>query len=206
MVWVHPQRPLKKKIPPPPDVSLWFLTSHLCVRFSSRNESSGLGCHSTNAISDELVLFCATIQRNGHTGRRAQRAHRQQRFHSVRQSILQRWSGRQCFADRWLLSSPQSDAGKSYKAKSLNWNRGDPMASRRGQILLANFYPICVLPMRLATVSTEIPFRLRDFALYTLSARHSNFTKILTNFSKLIATQKLTTKSEITTQQTRHLH
>ena len=32
------------------------------------------------------------------------------------------------------------------------------MASRRGQILLEVFYPICVLPVRLATVSTQVPF------------------------------------------------
>ena len=37
----------------------------------------------------------------------------------------------------------------------LSWNRGVPMASRRGQILLAVFYSMRVLPMRLATVSTQ---------------------------------------------------
>ena len=40
-----------------------------------------------------------------------------------------------------------------------------PMASRRGQILLAVFCSMRVLPMRLATVSTQGPLQLRDFAL-----------------------------------------
>ena len=42
-----------------------------------------------------------------------------------------------------------------YKAMSLRWNRGVPMASRRGQSLLAVFYSTRVLPMRLAIASTR---------------------------------------------------
>ena len=53
-----------------------------------------------------------------------------------------------------------------YKAKSPSWNRGVPMASRRGQILLAVFILMPVLPIRLATVSTQVLFQLRDFAFY----------------------------------------
>ena len=52
------------------------------------------------------------------------------------------------------------------KAKPLSWNRGVPMASRRGHILLAVFYSRRVWPMRLATVATQVPFQLRDVALY----------------------------------------
>ena len=40
------------------------------------------------------------------------------------------------------------------------------MASRRVQILLAVSHLMRVLPMRLATVSTQVPFQVRRFALY----------------------------------------
>ena len=42
-----------------------------------------------------------------------------------------------------------------YQANSLSWNRGVFMASQRGQILLAVFILMHVLPVRLATVSTQ---------------------------------------------------
>ena len=43
----------------------------------------------------------------------------------------------------------------TYNAKPLSWNRGVPMASRRGHILLTVFCWMRVLPLRLATVSTH---------------------------------------------------
>ena len=46
----------------------------------------------------------------------------------------------------------------------LSWNRGVPMASRRGQILLAVVYSMSVLPVRLAIVSTLVPFQPKDFS------------------------------------------
>ena len=38
------------------------------------------------------------------------------------------------------------------------------MASRRGQILLAVLYSMRILPTRLTTASTQVPFQLKDFA------------------------------------------
>ena len=55
--------------------------------------------------------------------------------------------------------------------RSLSLNRGVPMASRRGQILLAIVCSIHVLPVRLAIVSTQVPFQLKRFALYRKNMR-----------------------------------
>ena len=54
-----------------------------------------------------------------------------------------------------------------YKAKSLSWNRDVPMASQRGQILLAVFLFDARFPIRLATVSPQAPFQLRDFSSHS---------------------------------------
>ena len=54
--------------------------------------------------------------------------------------------------------------------------RGVTTATRRGQSLLAVFYSMRILPMRLATVPTQVPFQLRDFALY------KNKTKVKKSF------------------------
>ena len=68
----------------------------------------------------------------------------------------------------WLQNTKLTLHGKVPELKrNLIWNRGVPMASRRGQIMLTVFYWMCVLPMRHATVS---PMRLaivstRDFAM-----------------------------------------
>ena len=53
----------------------------------------------------------------------------------------------------------------TYKAKSLSWNRGVPMASRRGQVLLAVFYWMHLLSMRLATVPTQVPISTQGLCL-----------------------------------------
>ena len=56
------------------------------------------------------------------------------------------------------FTSPGDSEGMFYRYKemSLSWNRGAPMASRRGQILLAVFLTDGAFrPMRLATVSTQ---------------------------------------------------
>ena len=54
------------------------------------------------------------------------------------------------------LSAARNSQGKVLELKRYpNWNRGVLMASRRGQIPLAVFYSTHVLPIRLATVSTQ---------------------------------------------------
>ena len=63
----------------------------------------------------------------------------------------------------WVDTAPEL-------TRFLSWNRGVPMASRRGPNWLAVFVLMQVLPMRLATVSTQGPFQLRRFALHAESS------------------------------------
>ena len=55
---------------------------------------------------------------------------------------------------------------KNVQGKAPQLKQNVPMASRRGQILLEVFCLLRVLPLRLATVPTQVPFQFRRSAWY----------------------------------------